>query len=543
MRKYLVADKVLFGWNLLLTVFSFGVMSVSAVFPQLFMDAVLEGRKEDFLRYVIRAVFLIVGVGILFVLQNYVAQKLTAKTLYEIRKKTFGNIVKRSRVAFLEEHSADYLSALTNDVTTLQKTLYQPMMMLAGGVVALVASIVIIFRYSWIIGLVLLGSFCLTMILPTFFSKLTTKKQEAVNRSLSDYTATVQEIFAGFEVISSFGVMNRFIKKHARANFGVYSEQFSYGKTESLTRSVAQMVGLLNQIGCVSFSAYMVLKGHISPGAMTAIHMLNGTLSSSVVMLMQLLPMMMGSRAIFQKLDAYERSAFEESVDAPMPTHQESIELKDVSYAYPGAPRLFEHLSLRIGRGDKLVLQGASGSGKSTLMRMLLGELKNYEGEILYDGVELKNLNPEGLRQLIAMVHQEVFLFDDTIRNNICLYEDFSPELVKEAVRRSGLEKKIASLPNGLETEVGEAGHQLSGGERQRIALARAFLRHTPIIIMDEGTSALDVETSSAIERLLLEDPNLTLITITHHLNKELREKYTDILRMDEIVLQEMSIA
>lgn len=325
----------------------------------------------------------------------------------------------------------------------------------------------------------------------------------------------VDKLLFGLNVlltILSFGVMNRFIKKHAEANLGVYSEQFAYGKVESLTRSVAQAVGLLNQIACVSFSAYMVLKGYITPGAMTAIHMLNGTLSSSVIMLMQLLPMMMGSRVIFQKFDRYEKSVSEEPANAPMPTHKESIELKKVSFAYPGAPMLFEDLSLRIRRGDKLVLQGASGSGKSTVIRILLGELKDYEGEVFYDGVNLKELNPRGLSHIVATIHQDVFLFDDTVRNNICLYEDFSPELVKDAIRRSGLEKKIASLPNGLDTTVGEAGQQLSGGERQRIALARAFIRNTPVIIMDEGTSALDAETSLAIERLLLEDPDLTLI-------------------------------
>lgn len=162
----------------------------------------------------------------------------------------------------------------------------------------------------------------------------------------------VDKVLFGLNVlltILSFGVMNRFIKKHAEANLGVYSEQFAYGKVESLARSVAQAVGLLNQIACVSFSAYMVLKGYITPGAMTAIHMLNGTLSSSVIMLMQLLPMMMmGSRAIFQKFDRYEKSVSEELADAPMPTHNETIELKKVSFAYPGAPMLFEDLSLRI---------------------------------------------------------------------------------------------------------------------------------------------------------------------------------------------------
>lgn len=142
-----------------------------------------------------------------------------------------------------------------------------------------------------------------------------------------------------------------------------------------------------------------------------------------------------------------------------------------------------------------------------------------YSGRICYDDLDLSDADSESICRIAAVIHQDVFLFDDTIRNNICLFDDFSDEAFRRALQLSGVSKFIDQLEGGADYQVGQRGEFLSGGQRQRIAIARALIRNTSFLILDEGTSALDEQTAQKIESELLDIPELTLLTITHHLH------------------------
>lgn len=185
-------------------------------------------------------------------------------------------------------------------------------------------------------------------------------------------------------------------------------------------------------------------------------------------------------------------------------------------------------INLSIHPGEKCALLGESGSGKTTLIRLLTGELDGYSGDICYDGVALANTDSEAVCKIAAVIHQDVFLFDDTIRNNICLFDEFTEEEFDRAVRLSGVCKFMNQLAEGAEYHVGQRGEFLSGGQRQRVAIARALIRRTPFLILDEGTSALDIQTAGEIESELLAIPELTLLTITHHLRAP--ERYDQVI-------------
>ena len=182
--------------------------------------------------------------------------------------------------------------------------------------------------------------------------------------------------------------------------------------------------------------------------------------------------------------------------------------------------------SFRFEKGKKYALIGPSGCGKSTLLKILLGWLPEYQGTIRFDGRDIREYTPEQLQQQMSYIEQNVFLFNASIRENITLDEDFTEEQLRKAIHDSALENDLLSMPNGLDTLVGEGGCNISGGQKQRVAIARALIHERSILLVDEGTSALDAQNADLVEKSLLANPNLTLILISHHLSDKRKAQF-----------------
>ena len=179
--------------------------------------------------------------------------------------------------------------------------------------------------------------------------------------------------------------------------------------------------------------------------------------------------------------------------------------------------------------GNKYAIVGESGSGKTTVLKLIMGLLPDYEGNIYYDSIEQKSLDLKSFYNKVAYVDQQVYLFQDTLRFNITLGENYSDEEIMEVVKMCKLESLLNSLPNGLDSIIKENGKNLSGGQRQRISLARGFIRNANYIIMDEGTSALDEENAVDIETSLMEQEKAGVIIITHNLRDCIKNKLTKV--------------
>ena len=208
------------------------------------------------------------------------------------------------------------------------------------------------------------------------------------------------------------------------------------------------------------------------------------------------------------------------------------IELKNLSYSTSDGVKILNGISYRFEADKNYAIVGASGSGKSTLLNLISGFNNAYKGNIYFDGIEIRDVEEESLYSLLSIVQQDTFIFNDTIRNNINLYRIDNEQDFNDAVNCAELDSVFKTRT--AEFECGENGVNLSGGEKQRIAIARSLIRKTPIIIMDEGTSALDQITTSNIERNLKHIPNLMRISVTHKLNAKILQLYDVILVMKE---------
>ena len=167
------------------------------------------------------------------------------------------------------------------------------------------------------------------------------------------------------------------------------------------------------------------------------------------------------------------------------------------------------------------------------MLKLLLGWLPDYSGNILFDDRNAKGLTPEEIQSQISYIEQDVYLFNTTIRENITLGGDFSDEEIEKAVKNSALAGDLESMPLGLDTPVGEDGSALSGGQKQRVAIARALIHRRSILLVDEGTSALDKKNADIVEESLLKNPELTLILVSHHLSPERKAQFTEVYELE----------
>ena len=210
------------------------------------------------------------------------------------------------------------------------------------------------------------------------------------------------------------------------------------------------------------------------------------------------------------------------------PVLRDGITIDHLTYGYHESAPVLNDVSVRFEAGKSYAIVGTSGSGKSTLVNLLMGSSNDYQGSIRFDQHELRTIAAESLYGLVSVVQQNVFIFDDTIRNNITMFRHFDEKLVQQATEKAGLTPLLAE--RGEDYICGENGSGLSGGERQRISIARCLLRQTPVLLIDEATAALDAATAYSVSAAILAIEGLTRIVVTHRLEEPLLRKYDEIL-------------
>lgn len=208
----------------------------------------------------------------------------------------------------------------------------------------------------------------------------------------------------------------------------------------------------------------------------------------------------------------------------------DKIEIRNLTYSFDNNRNILENINLDLHKGKKYAIVGGSGSGKSTLIKLILGYYNNYNGNIYIDGIDNRKIKRKSIFNICSIIHQNVFMFDDTMKNNITLYNNYSDKVVETSIEKAGLNDLINKLDGGINAKINENGNNFSGGEKQRIAIARAFVKGSNMLILDEATSSLDNETAYNIEDSLLNIKDITCLVVTHRYNSEILRRYDKII-------------
>ena len=476
------------------------------------------------------AAILLAGVSIV---ADYVWAKLGARVVSDLRSDVYMHVQTLSLDFFQRRKSGDLLSVLLTDPETIESCLVTvvPYALLGISGIIMSATWMASIHVGMSIATVIGTAIC--FILPRAILGKANRASFAMREQEGRMSSAIQETLQSQYLIKAFGLerelFNRFRKEtQSLLDLTVRANFLSY-----IVERIPAVSFFILCLGIIGGSSVVAFHGGMSIGDVVSFQVLALGLGSAIGNLTWLAPLVVSATASLERINEVleEHPALPEKSGAKaLKPFSHSILIDHVSFAYP-PPKdeethpshlILRDLTLEINRGQFVVVVGASGSGKSTLLQLLLRLYDPTQGRILVDGTDLRDVTVASLRSQIGFVGQDVLLFDSTVRDNVRMGKlDATDRDILDAMHAAECAHLVKKLPHGLDTLVGEKGAQLSGGERQRIALARALVRKPQILILDEGTSALDSRAESALLstlRGLASQRNITVIAVTHRL-------------------------
>lgn len=340
----------------------------------------------------------------------------------------------------------------------------------------------------------------------------------------------VKDLLSGFGVVKNFQAQAEASKLFEERNGQLEQIKCKRKKTTQLVQIISGLTGFAVQIGVFVFGAYMAIKGRITVGVVVAFVQMMNYILQPLNTLPTLLADKKAALGLIEKLSTYCEESSTEGKDEIIESVGEGICFEHVDFAYDAEKPVLKDVSLQFRTGKSYAIVGGSGSGKSTLLNLIMGSFDGYEGKVTIGGKELKKANPDSVFDVVSVIQQNVFVFDDTIRRNICMFKEFPEDAVKAAAEKAGLRQLISE--KGWDYDCGEGGIHLSGGEKQRISIARSLLRKSQVLLVDEATSALDAETADSVTNAILDIDGLTRLIVTHKLDEKVLNRFDGIVVM-----------
>ncbi|EOU1942945.1 ABC transporter ATP-binding protein [Clostridium perfringens] len=502
------------------------VLGIDSFFPYLqkiFVDDILLGSDKSKLGLFF-GVFLGLSLlrGILGYIKEFLFDKFSLNVSKEIRMDLFKKIQSFEFSFFDSTNTGELMSRIGEDVDIVWETISYGLRLLIEGIILFIISVTIMMSMSPSLTII-----CLVILLPVgVLAILVNKKFHRNYSKISDKVADInlmaQQDIAGIRLVKAFAREKYETEKFLKVNKDYYDLNITQARILSNFLPVIDLLTNLTPVAMIIYGGYLVIKGNITMGTLLAFSSYILNLSFCVKNIGGLVNMMSQNRAsmdkIFNILKRKPQITSMENSYNPDKVKGE-IEFKNVSFRY-NEEEVLKKINLKIPAGSTVAIMGETGCGKSSILSLIGRHYDVSSGEVLIDGVNVKKWNLDSLRENMAVVFQDTFLFSDSIKDNIDFGGNKSEDEIIEAAKDSCAYDFIKEMPEGFETEVGERGLGLSGGQKQRLAIARALVRKTPILILDDATSALDMETEfNVLKNLSKKQDKATTFIIAHRIS------------------------
>lgn len=524
-------NKMCFIASVIMTiVMSFLNLMISWLIQQI-MDSMANQNMQSAVRCAWIAASVVIAYTVANAVYRAVYPRFLQRAMQQYRDYAFSRLTQKSLRSFSKEGTALYVSALTNDCTSIENNYLAATFTLIELLFCFLGALIMMLYYSPVMLVLAVALSFLPVAVSMKAGNRLTEQEKEISKKNERFVSIVNELLSGFPVIKSFRAEAQASRLFSQRNEQAEEAKKNKRRTEQLISLLANDAGIIAQMGIFLAGAWLAISGK---GVTAGVVIVFVQLMNYILNPISQVPLLWSNRkaaiALMEKLsDALSENVREEGREK-LNVFSEKIEVKDLTYGYEPESPVLKDLDVQFDAGKSYAIVGGSGSGKSTLLNLLMGSSSNYQGEICIDSVSIKNIESESLYQLMTSVQQNVFVFNDTIRNNVTMFHEFSDKEVTLALERSGLSEFIEK--RGEDFVCGENGANLSGGERQRISIARALLRKSPILLVDEATAALDAATARAVSFSILNLVGMTRIVVTHRLEEAILRRYDKILVM-----------
>lgn len=435
----------------------------------------------------------------------------------ELKRDFFESVVSRGYVSYKAHPQGEYIAKYTNEADTIKERYFRMKPMLWEILFKIILVSAALFLLDWRIAIVTIGLLTTPLYVPKLIEKGLQRAQAEYLQAVEESLAKVNDWLSGFEVIKNYSIEQKILGRFQTVNdytMGKMRKDTQLGNLFGLITTLISYLSYFIVLGC---AAWLVLLGKFTAGDFfVAIGMID-QLSYPLISLAGIIRQLISVQPACVEMDAFLRNSGEKYRDAGVKTLKHRIQFCGVSFSYDCRHKILDGFDLTIEKGKRYLLKGPSGCGKTTAINLLLRYYEVSGGEILVDGVPLEDIgNPYGM---MTVVRQEATLFHDTLRNNLTMYRAVSEDRLFAVLGSVGLGKYASKT--ALDDMVAEGGSNFSGGEKKRICLARALLRDTDVLILDEPLANLDGATAEKIEDVLLSIADKTVLIVSHQFTQQ----------------------
>ena len=505
------------------------------------VDSVLrEGKSVGPTILAILGLYFLKGAGAY--LSDYLMTGVGQRVVRDIRNQLFGHILGQSAAFFSTQAVGRLTSRITNDVAQVQRAVSDTLGDLVRESLALICLTLLLFYRDPRLAVVCFTGAPLVIYPLVTLGRRVRRTTHRSQEALEQLSHTATEAFAGHRIVKAFGAESRELGKFQRTSEHLFRTNMKVTSALSALPPLMEFIGGLAIAGALWYGSREISGGHMTIGEfmtfLAALLMMYAPAKKLSRVNADLQQARAAAERIFSMLDTHSE-VHERPGAKALPLLRRDIELRDVRFAYEGAEgATLDGVNLRVSVGQMLAIVGRSGAGKTTLVNLIPRFYDVTGGAILIDGADIRDASLASLRAQVAIVTQETVLFDDTVAANIAYGRpSATQDEIEAAARAAHAHEFIEQLPAGYETLVGERGQRLSGGQRQRLAIARAILRDSPLLILDEATSSLDAEAESLVQEALANlMMNRTSFVIAHRLSTVRRADAIVVLERGRIV-------
>ncbi|MDF3033410.1 MAG: ABC-type multidrug transport system, ATPase and permease component [Alphaproteobacteria bacterium] len=471
------------------------------------------------------------------VIMTYVGQRIIS----DLQNRLFSHLMHLDLAFFHGTSSGDLLSRFTNDINLMRNAVATTLVGIGKDSFTLVFLVALMFYRDWTLACIAFFIFPLAVFPILRIGRRMRKVTNNTQEELGSFTGRLTQVFQGIRVIKAYRAEDYEAKRAYAMTERIFALVYKSARVRSASHPIIESLGGMAIVIVIAYGGWQVMHHARTTGEfmsfILALLLVYEPLKRLSNMNANLQEGLAAAARVFKILDT--AATIQDRPEAkPLPLVKEHIEFQDVRFSYPDGKMALDGINLRIKKAQSIALVGASGAGKSTIINLIPRFYDIQHGAILIDGVDIRDVTLASLRQQIALVSQEITLFDTTIRDNIAYGSFNAPEAeIIAAAKAAAAHEFITVLPNGYDTMIGENGVKLSGGQRQRIAIARAMLKNAPILLLDEATSALDTDSERQVQAALktLMEGRTTLM-VAHRLSTVVEASKIYVLNKGKIV-------